>query len=142
MNFIYETPIHESFQPSDNNVAIQLRIMRSKYGDNTAGIRTALGGTMACQQDILLDALRCHADFSKNNWGMDNCSQPARALVHFTDAAIAAGATEMGELSRLLDAVSAPRYAYVDHKLLRHKVKTAATALHEIIIYREALQKL
>lgn len=48
----------------------------------------------------------------------------------------------MNFISRILDAISAPRYAYVDHKLLRHKVKTAATALHEIIIYREALQKL
>lgn len=48
----------------------------------------------------------------------------------------------MNFISRILDAISAPRYAYVGHKLLRHKVKTAATALHEIIIYREALQKL
>lgn len=142
MNFIYEAPIHESFQPSDNNVAVQLRMMRSRYGNNTARIRTVLNGTMTCQQDILLDALRCHADFAKNDWGIDNCSQPARELVRFTDAATAAGAMEMGELSRILDAISAPRCAYIDHELLRHKIKTATTALHEIVNSMEALKKL
>lgn len=39
----------------------------------------------------------------------------------------------MNFISRILDAISALQYAYVDHKLLRHKVKTAAIALHEII---------